>query len=192
MVKEIFLSIQGEGVRAGTAAVFVRFAGCNLTCNEAEHGFDCDTDFKGGEPFSLGLLVDAIRGMGGPGWIIFTGGEPALQLDQPLVDVLHALGWKLAIETNGTKPLPKNLDWVCCSPKPGAKVVLRSADEVKCVVGTGQDPDPRCVSGEYWLVSPAFKGDELDPDAVDWCVRWVKEHPRWRLSLQTHKWIGVR
>lgn len=191
MIKEIFHSVQGEGLRAGTPAVFVRFAGCNLACNTAEHGFDCDTDFSGGEAYSLGSLIDAVGIPFPVGWIILTGGEPALQVDQRLVDTLHALGWKLAIETNGTLPLPKGLNWVCCSPKPGTKPVLYEADEVKCVVAAGQEPDHRGMRGEY-LISPAFKGDELDPDAVAWCMEWVLANPRWRLSLQTHKWIGAR
>lgn len=193
MVKEIFHSIQGEGVRAGTAAVFVRFAGCNLACNVAEHGFDCDTDFVGGTSYTIGELLDEVRHLAAGGWIILTGGEPALQLDQSLVDVLHAAGYRLAIETNGTRTLPRGLDWVCVSPKPGASVSpYIEADEVKYVLGAGQEPGPQVSRIEHRLVSPAFKGDEADPDAVAWCVEWVLAHPEWRLSYQLHKALGVR
>lgn len=189
MVNEIFYSIQGEGLRAGTAAIFVRFSKCNLACNLAEHGFDCDTEFETGKWYSLAALVEAITDMQSGGWIIFTGGEPALQLDHTLITVLRALGYKLAIETNGTKTLPRHLDWVCVSPK--TDVVVNYADEVKCVVGADQVPDHRGITGQ-WLISPAFKGDEPDPDAVAWCVQWVLDHPRWRLSYQLHKTLGVR
>lgn len=202
-INEIFRSIQGEGLRAGTAATFIRFSKCNLDCSLATMGWDCDTEFDTGEWYDLGGLVSAL--VDHPvDWIIFTGGEPALQLDQPLVDVLHALGWKLAIETNGTKPLPKNLDWVCCSPK-YERPVLRAADEVKCVVANGQEPEHHGVTGT-WLVSPAFEpcdhdgdceppacpGWYLNPETLDWCIKWVKANPRWRLSTQNHKYWGIR
>lgn len=189
-IKEIFHSIQGEGVRAGTPAVFVRFAGCNLDCTPDTMGWKCDTDFVGGDAHTIGALIDAVRTLACGGWIILTGGEPALQIDQTLVDSFHALGYQLAIETNGTKVLPKGLDWVCVSPKYAPVNALMRADEVKYVLATGQEPGD--VRAAHRLVSPAFKGDEPDPDAIAWCVQWVLDNPEWRLSLQTHKWIGVR
>lgn len=190
MVKEIFYSIQGEGVRAGTAAIFVRFAGCNLDCNEDTTGWTCDTDFSGGTSYPLGELLDAVRIIQPSGWVILTGGEPALQIDQPLVDVFHAAGYRLAVETNGTKELPKGLDWICCSPK-YEHVVLYGFDECKYVLASGQEPG-RSYGAKNLLVSPAFKGDEPDPDAIAWCVQLVLDNPGWRLSLQTHKFMGVR
>jgi len=193
LVNEIFRSIQGEGVRAGTVATFVRFSKCNLACNVAEHGFDCDTEFDTGRWHTLGSLIDTVRDAGPTGWVIFTGGEPALQLDGALVDALHALGYQLAIETNGTRLLPDGLDWVCVSPKPGAPVAVTWADEVKYVLGPGQEPILTGLpTADHWLVSPAFKSDESDPDAVAWCIAFVLAHPGWRLSVQQHKWLGIR
>lgn len=189
-VKEIFHSIQGEGVRAGTAAVFVRFAGCNLDCTPETIGWQCDTDFIGGRRYKLGALVDAVQALAPGGWIIFTGGEPALQVDQPLIDVLHAVGYRLAIETNGTKVLPSGLDWICVSPKYAPTTSLNKPNEVKYVLTAGQKPGQ--MTAEYMLVSPAFKGDEPDPDAIAWCIQWVLDHPEWRLSVQQHKSWGVR
>jgi 7-carboxy-7-deazaguanine synthase len=188
LINEIFHSLQGEGVRAGIAHVFVRFAKCNLTCNVAEHGFDCDTDFEHGQWHTLDQLVAALPPCP---WVLLTGGEPTLQLDLPLVLALSK-DRRIAIETNGTRFLPIRLNWVCVSPKPGSNVVLKVADEVKCVVQAGQTPDPMGVRSPHYLISPAFKGDELDPDALAWCIDWVKANPRWRLSCQQHKWWGVR
>lgn len=190
-IKEIFLSVQGEGVRAGIPHVFVRFAGCNLDCNDETMGWCCDTDFTGGVAYELGELIDGIRRVGeNCRWVLFTGGEPGLQLDRDLVVTLKALGYKTAVETNGTRQLPIEVDWVCVSPK-YERPVLKTADEAKYVLAKGQEPDVT-VQGTHRLVSPAFDGDEPDPDAVMWCVDWVLAHPTWRLSLQTHKWIGVR
>lgn len=192
LVNDLFLTLQGEGVRAGTAAVFLRFAKCNLACNRAEHGFDCDTDFERGRWYGLRPLIAAVAALQpAPGWVVLTGGEPGLQADGPLVDALHAGGRRVAIETNGTMALPAGIDWVCVSPKPGTRLRTLHAQEVKCVVAAGQEPDPMGVEALHLLVSPAFRGDDPDPDAVAWAVRWVLVHPEWRLSTQNHKWWGV-
>lgn len=188
LVNEMFHSIQGEGVRAGIPHVFVRFAKCNLACNVAEHGFDCDTDFEHGQWYTLDDLVAALPACP---WVLLTGGEPALQADQPLIDALHGSGREVAIETNGTMPIPRHLDWVCISPKPSTTLALDHADEEKHVLAAGQEPIERLATSNP-LVSPAFKGDELDPDALAWCIQWVLDHPQWRLSCQQHKWWGVR
>lgn len=190
MVKEIFYSIQGEGVRAGIPHVFVRFAGCNLDCNDETMGWKCDTDFAGGTAYSDAALVDEIRRVGGTcQWVLLTGGEPTLQADQMLVNLLRTFGYRLAIETNGTRSVPSGIDWICCSPKYG-RIDLVEANEVKYVLAAGQKPG--WFPAPNRLVSPAFKGAEPDPDAIAWCVQWVLDHPDWRLSTQNHKWWGVR
>jgi 7-carboxy-7-deazaguanine synthase len=191
LVNEIFYSIQGEGVRAGIPHVFVRFAKCNLDCSLATMGWDCDTDFEVGEWYSLRRLLDTVEDLGRCQWVLLTGGEPGLQVDQRLIDALHSMGRQVAIETNGTQYLPDDVDWTCCSPK-YAPVVLGQCDEVKYVLTVGQSPPVPPVLADHWLVSPAFKGDEPDPDAMAWCVEWVKDHSRWRLSVQNHKWLGIR
>lgn len=193
LVNEIFSSIQGEGVRAGIPHVFVRFAKCNLACNVAEHGFDCDTDFEHGEWLDLAELMDRIVNTGTTSWVLLTGGEPALQVDAALIDALHADGLSVAVETNGTYKMPDTIDWVCLSPKPGTRLAIGGADEVKFVLAAGQQPvHAQEIRARHRLVSPAFKGDDLDPDALAWCIDWVVHNPGWRLSCQQHKWWGVR
>jgi len=204
LVREVFYSIQGEGTRTGIPHVFVRFARCNLRCNVEEHGFDCDTDFAAALSTHFGAwdLLAHVRALAEPpGWTLFTGGEPALQLDQALVDTFHGAGYSLAIETNGTVPLPRHLDWVCVSPKPGAPVVVTVADEVKHVLRAGQEPPPtdafpklrgRDGGPPAQLVSPAFTGADPDPEAMQWCVDWVLAHPACRLSIQAHKFLRIR
>jgi 7-carboxy-7-deazaguanine synthase len=143
-LKESFYSLQGEGVRAGTPAVFFRFSGCNLACNRSTHSFDCDTDFVGGEKWSAEELVERAHALGSDGcrWIILTGGEPALQLDAELIRTLKKAGYRLAIETNGTRELPEGLDWICVSPKVAEdRLAQRRADELKYVLREG-DPLP--------------------------------------------------
>lgn len=197
-VNEIFYSVQGEGVRAGTANVFVRFSGCNLTCNRAEHGFDCDTEFVSGRKYTdVTDLMEAIRDLPGRAsceWIIWTGGEPALQLDAELVKAARELGYQQAIESNGTQILPSGLDWVCVSPKT-AEHTLQSQviDELKYVRRAGMGIPKPVLQAKHYLVSPAFQPDGtcLKED-LEWCIKLVKENPRWRLSLQQHKAWKVR
>ena len=193
-VNEIFYSLQGEGVRAGTANLFLRFSGCNERCRVETHGFDCDTDSAGGRKMTSAEIVAGLR-EAGPGceWVVLTGGEPALQVDRALIDGLHEAGYKLAIETNGTIELPAGLDWITVSPKVEEGVIRqRKADEVKYVRACGQGIPETVVEAKYHLISPAFEGNRLDPNVLDWCVELVKRNPPWRLSVQMHKAWGVR
>lgn len=199
-VNEVFLTVQGEGVRAGTVNVFVRFTGCNLACRQepgprSPGGFDCDTEFASGRTLARKELVEWIKQAAGPcRWVIFTGGEPGLQLDAELVADLKAEGFKLAIETNGSIDVSAlNLDWVCVSPKVAEHAIRQlTAHEVKYVRSPGQGiPKPACKAENY-LISPAFDGLRLDPEAMKWCIKLVHEHPEWRVSVQMHKSWSVR
>lgn len=190
-VNEVFYSIQGEGARAGSANIFVRFAGCNLTCNREEHGFDCDTEFAGGIDYTIDALIQRVYEVAGPcRSIIWTGGEPSLQLDATLAAAFR--DFFQAIETNGTNEVPERVQWVSVSPKT-AEHTLRvgRASELRYVRASGQAlPKPR-LSAEHYFLSPAFLPDgRPDLDAVRWCQQLVLENPKWRLSLQTHK-LGV-
>jgi 7-carboxy-7-deazaguanine synthase (Cx14CxxC type) len=207
-VKEIFYTLQGEGRQAGRAAVFCRFAGCNLwSGREADRASAvcrfCDTDFVGTEGIGGGRFADAavLAAAVSAAWaggtkgrcVVLTGGEPALQLDAALIDALHAEGFEIAIETNGSLPLPGGLDWVCVSPKAGAPWVQRHGQELKLVVPQeGLDPLRFEAEGEFdhWLVQP-MDGPAREAHTA-WAVQWCLDHPRWRLSTQTHKTIGIR
>lgn len=205
-VKEIFLTLQGEGMQSGSRAVFLRFAGCNLWSGReqdretAQCSF-CDTDFvgtdgKGGGKFSDSrTLADAVERAWGEGHearlVVITGGEPMLQLDSPLVDVLHDRGFRVAIETNGTLPVEPAVDWVCVSPKAGTEIVQRSGDELKLVwPQEGIDPEEmESWSFDHFLVQPMDCAGRQA--AVDAAIRLAMERPRWRLSLQSHKLVGL-
>ncbi len=206
-VKELFLTLQGEGVNAGRRAVFVRFAGCNLWSGREQDRATavcrfCDTDFvgtdgAGGGKFSdAGSLADAVAAAWGAGterrFVVLTGGEPMLQVDDAIVDALHALSFEIAIESNGTLPAHPGIDWVCISPKAGSTVVQRSGDELKLV---WPQPGSDAVAMEAWdfahfLVQPMddVRGAENVAAAVDFAMA----RPKWRLSLQTHKALGLR
>ncbi len=200
-INEMFCSLQGEGLRAGTLNHFVRFSGCNLTCKTETHGFDCDTEFVSGRKMTAHEILGEMQTINQECKnVIFTGGEPLLQLDRGIVRLLKEHGYFLAIETNGSKALPKGvwlgpngLDWITCSPKVAEHAVrLEEASEVKYVRGYGQGiPRPACRA-QHKLLSPAFNGMELDRRAADWCIQLIHENPDWRLSLQTHKFIHVR
>jgi 7-carboxy-7-deazaguanine synthase len=199
-VKEIFYSLQGEGMRAGIPHVFVRFAGCNLDCAMSPGplspgGFDCDTNWKNGTSYSLESLIQAIcaTDTGDCGWVLFTGGEPALQVNRILIDRLRDLEYSMAIETNGTLELPQGIDWITCSPKvPPLK--LQYADECKCVLTAGQPlPDlEKLPASANYLVSPASDRNELVKENMDWCMKLVMDSPIWRLSVQYHKVWKIR
>jgi organic radical activating enzyme len=194
LVNEIFYSLQGEGVRAGTANLFLRFSRCNLACTAETHGFDCDTEFASGRRLTTPEILAELAALStGCRWIVLTGGEPALQVDAELIAALHGAGYRLAIETNGSVALPAGLDWITVSPKVAEHAIRqRRADEVKYVRGHGQGIPQTVVEAEHSLISPAFDGDEVDPRALAWCLRLVRENPRWRLSVQQHKLWKVR
>ena len=206
-VKEMFLTLQGEGVNAGARAVFVRFAGCNLWSGREQDRATavcrfCDTDFVGVDGLGGGrfadaaALVAAVEGFWGAGrvnrFVVLTGGEPMLQVDDALVDALHAAGFTIAIESNGTLPTHPGIDWVCISPKAGSQVVQRSGDELKLVwpqAGTDLDAVERWDFAN-WLLQPL---DDVDgPAHVEVAIALVMARPQWRLSLQTHKMLGLR
>ena len=205
-VKEIFLTLQGEGAQAGRAAVFCRFAGCNLWSGreedrEAATCQFCDTDFAGtdgpggGQFASPAALAQAIADAWGPApagrFVVFTGGEPLLQLDEALLDAVHEKGFEAAAETNGTLLPPKGLDWLCVSPKADAPFVVTSGDELKLVFPQeALMPDAIGDLGfkHFWL--QPMDGSQIaahTQDAIAYCLK----HPRWRLSVQTHKFIGI-
>jgi len=193
-VNEIFYSLQGEGVRAGTANVFVRFTGCNQTCAVETHGFDCDTEFASGRKLVLSELVAEVREIAGScRWIVLTGGEPALQIDQDLLLAFHEAGFKIAIETNGSLALPAGIDWITVSPKVAEHAIRqRFAHEVKYVRNFGQGIPKPVVESEHKLISPASSAQGIDRKALEWSIQLVRDNPPWRLSIQQHKIWNVR
>ena len=194
-VNEIFYSLQGEGVRVGTPNVFIRLSGCNLRCSaDGPEGFDCDTEFVSGRPLSAEQIVAGARTAGGAcNWVVLTGGEPALQVDDELLAALHAGGYMCAIETNGTKELPAGLDWICVSPKTAEHTIrAQECDEVKYVRHAGQGIPRPAIGADHYLISPAFDGGILPLANLNWCIALAKENPPWRLSVQLHKSWKVR
>lgn len=192
-VNEFFCSLQGEGVRAGTMNVFVRFSGCNLACNLHDHGFDCDTEFTSGISYSAEQVAMHVRSYNSQS-VIFTGGEPALQLDDELVAELGKSHY-LAVETNGTKELPDGLDWICVSPKTAEHTlrVGQKVNELKYVRRAGQAIPKPTLKADHYLISPAFQPDgTLRQEDLRWCIQLVRENPTWRLSMQQHKLWSVR
>lgn len=202
-INEAFWSLQGEGMRAGQASLFLRFTGCNLRCQmepgpKSPGGFDCDTEFAGGRNLTapeIGELMFAVLGRDlkwvatAQPYVVCTGGEPAQQLDADLVAYLHDLGWRVAIETNGSLPVDHlPLDWITVSPKVAEHAVrVEQASEIKYVRTFGQAlPKPRCRATWQWL-SPATRGLEMDQKALDWCTKLCLENPEWRLTTQAHK-----
>jgi 7-carboxy-7-deazaguanine synthase len=194
LVNEIFYSLQGEGVRAGTPNLFLRLSRCNLACKVETHGFDCDTEFESGRWMTLEEILAEFRQLSTScDWVILTGGEPALQVDRELIDAFHDAGLQLAIETNGSFPVPDGIDWITVSPKVAEHAIRqRRAHEVKYVRGHGQAVPRTVVEAEHYLISPAFEGAEVDPRTLDWCIRLCRENPPWRLSVQQHKLWKVR
>ena len=206
-VKEIFYTLQGEGANTGRAAVFCRFAGCNLW-NGREHDRDtaicqfCDTDFVGTDGPGGGRFAtpEALAAAVSGAWpsaesatrfVVCTGGEPLLQLDEPLVNALHGAGFEVAVETNGTLPPPQGIEWLCVSPKAGATLVVRQGDEIKLVFPqVGAEPELfEGLSFRHFFLQPMDgPGQQENIDAT---LRYCLTHPRWRLSLQTHKLLGI-
>jgi 7-carboxy-7-deazaguanine synthase (Cx14CxxC type) len=206
-VKEIYYTLQGEGARTGRAAVFLRFSGCNLwTGQEKDRGRAvcqfCDTDFVGTNGTGGGSFRDADalanavaetwpNTQGNP-YVVCTGGEPLLQLDEPLIDALHARGFEVAIESNGTLEPPRGLDWICVSPKANAELKLTHGNELKLVYPQDGAPPERYAKLDFnhFFLQP-MDSPEREANtraAIEYCLA----HPQWRLSLQTHKLIGLR
>lgn len=206
-IKEIFYTLQGEGAHAGRPAVFCRFSGCNLwTGREADRASAvcqfCDTDFVGtdGEgggkfktPEALAAAIDALWPATYPAskYVVFTGGEPLLQLDTALIDAMHAVGFTIAIETNGTLPVPAGVDWICVSPKMGSELVVKKGSEIKVVIPqTGQD-----LSAYEQLDFENFYVQPMDGPLAEFNTRLAIEtcrrNPKWKLSLQTHKLLQI-
>jgi len=208
-VKECFFTLQGEGVNAGKAAVFCRFSGCNLwTGREQDRGSAvcqfCDTDFVGvGPDGGRFATADALAAFVKSRWpaeappevrpfVVCTGGEPLLQLDAAAVDALHAQGFEIAVETNGTQPAPPGLDWICVSPKAEAPLMLTSGDELKLVYPQREAPPERfaMMSFRHFLLQPMDGPERVANTAA--AVAYCLAHPQWRLSVQTHKAVGIR
>lgn len=193
-INEWFFSLQGEGMRAGTANLFLRFAGCNLTCNKEDEGFDCDTEFTSGRKLSLDQIVSELKATATQAeWVILTGGEPSLQIDDALIDRLHGEGYKIAIETNGTKEISPKIDWITVSPKTAEHTIRqKTANELKYVRAYGMGIPKPVVKADHYLISPAFEAENLPQRNLEWCIRLVKENPQWRLSIQMHKSWKIR
>ncbi len=207
-VKEIFYTLQGEGANAGRPAVFCRFAGCNLWSGREEDRHDavcrfCDTDFVGtngiggGKFSSPSALARAVSEAWGPlteaerRFVVCTGGEPLLQLDRPLLDALHQEGFEVAVETNGTLPPPEGIDWLCVSPKAGAPPVIEAGDELKLVFPQeGAEPERFThLRFRHFFLQP-MDGPRREAN-TEVALQYCLSHPRWRLSLQTHKLLGI-
>lgn len=206
-VKEIFYTLQGEGAQSGRPAVFCRFSGCNLWSGRevdratAQCRF-CDTDFIGvngpgggkfasAQELAAAVAVQWPQASGGRRYVVCTGGEPLLQLDLPLIDALHAQGFEIAVETNGTIAAPEGIDWICVSPKAGTQLVQRTGSELKLVfpqVDFGPEQFEKLAFHNFFL--QPMDGPERERN-TQLTVRYCMEHPRWRLSLQTHKIVGI-
>ncbi len=206
-VKEIFYTLQGEGANAGTPAVFCRFAGCNLWSGREEDRASaqcqfCDTDFAGtdgdgGGKFATGAELAAackaaLSGVTGPSLVVLTGGEPMLQVDAEVIDALHEAGFAVAIETNGTLPVPDDIDWICVSPKAGTDLKQTRGDELKLVFPQpALMPDQvRDLDFDHHFLQPMDGPDQAANTAA--AIAYCKAHPPWRLSVQTHKILGIR
>jgi 7-carboxy-7-deazaguanine synthase len=207
-VKEIFLTLQGEGVHAGRRAVFLRFSGCNLwSGREADRATAicqfCDTDFVGtdgenGGRYDADTLAAKVAALWGDGianrYVVITGGEPMLQVDDAIVDALHAAGFQIAIESNGTISVHPGIDWVCISPKAGSEVIQHVGDELKLVWPQRTSDIDAMEQWQFahFLIQPMDMGDAaLNEACISAATRFVMERPKWRLSLQNHKILGL-
>ncbi|WMW78932.1 7-carboxy-7-deazaguanine synthase [Undibacterium cyanobacteriorum] len=206
-IKEIFYTLQGEGTHAGRPAVFCRFAGCNLWTGREEDRSSavcqfCDTDFVGtdGEnggkfktPQAVAARINALwpEAYEGSKFVVFTGGEPLLQLDEPLIDAMHDAGFEIAIETNGTIEVPSGVDWICVSPKMGSQLVVKKGDELKVVIPQlGQDLKAYESLEFTHHYLQAMDGPLLQGN-LQKAIEYCKAHPKWKLSLQTHKLLQI-
>jgi 7-carboxy-7-deazaguanine synthase len=207
-VKECFLTLQGEGAQAGRRAVFLRFAGCNLwTGREEDRGVAvcqfCDTDFVGmngenGGRYEASALAEMVANLWGEDgdnrYVVLTGGEPMLQVDDAIIDALHDQGFVIAMESNGTIAAHPGIDWLCISPKAGSQTVQHSGDEIKLV---WPQPGSDAAAMENWsfthfLAQPMDKGtDSANLEALQATIDFVHARPKWRLSLQSHKILGL-
>jgi len=193
-INEIFYSLQGEGRHTGRAAVFVRFSGCNLKCPF------CDTDFRAYQEMTADAIVKKVCEWKDCGFVVLTGGEPSLQVDEKLVSALHERGFYVAMETNGTNPVPDAIDWVTLSPKNcfvkhSPALAINKIDEVKVVFDGKHDPKSYCsmAKGLYLNLQPCDTGNEdRNREITRQCVEYIKQHPQWHLSLQTHKFIHIQ
>lgn len=189
-VNDIFYSLQGEGHNTGRAAVFVRFSGCNLKCPF------CDTDFSKFENMTANEIVRRMMGLAPKAevkpMVVLTGGEPTLQVDSALINTIHEAGFSLvAMESNGTNEPPANLDWLTVSPK--ERVNVSHCDELKVLFNGKDEPDKHGVSADFYYLQPLDSGDEEENTSImKSCVEYITKHPQWRLSLQTHKLIGIK
>jgi len=208
MVKEIFYTLQGEGANSGRPAVFCRFAGCNLWSGREEDRAEaqcrfCDTDFVGidgpdGGAFATAQdLVVAVAALwpdqqaGGVPLVVCTGGEPLLQLDDDLIDAFHGAGFQIAVESNGTIAAPAEIDWLCVSPKAGTKLVQKSGNELKLVYPQAHLDPAQFAALEFdnFFIQPLDEGGPTSH--MDAAVAYCLAHPRWRISLQSHKFLGI-
>lgn len=206
-VKEIFYTLQGEGVHAGRPAVFCRFAGCNLWTGREEDRERatcrfCDTDFvgvgpDGGKFATAAELAEAVRrhwptGSGGHPYVVCTGGEPLLQLDEAAVHALHGAGFEIGVETNGTQPAPAGIDWICVSPKGNASLRLTAGNELKLVFPQPDAPPERFASLNFRHFSLQPMDGPQVKDHTAAAIAYCLSHPQWHLSVQTHKQLGLR
>ena len=205
-VNDVYKSIQGEGHRAGTENIFIRFTGCNMRCElepgpKSPGGFDCDTEFESGRTLSIKELREWVESCQAKpnnyytrcNWLILTGGEPALQVDAHFIRCFHLFSFNIAIETNGSIELPDGIDFVAVSPKVAEHCIRQTiANEVRYVRGYGQAIPKTVVSAPHKYISPAFSGDQLDQQTLEWCNQLVEENPEWTLSEQTHKFFNIK
>jgi len=182
-INEIFYSLQGEGIRAGTPNIFIRLSGCNLECKF------CDTEFISGKEFNVEEILDYISKFNCKD-IIWTGGEPTLQLNESTIQYFKDAGYFQAIETNGSNPIPKGIDFISCSPKVAEHVLRKKVkwvNELRYVRNSFQSiPQPQ-IPADYYFLSPEFDGDKMNYQSLNNCIKLIKENPSWRLSIQQHK-----
>ena len=192
-VNEIFYSLQGEGANTGTPAVFVRFSGCNLKCPF------CDTEYQSGTEMTEQAIVEEVCRQGAQApLVVLTGGEPTLQATPELIDLFHQNGFKVAMETNGTKTPPSNIDWMTVSPKQAfvgdiGKTVLNECNELKVIFDGKNEPQDYGIRADHYYLQPCDVGDAtINAQIIGQCIDYIKQNPKWKLSLQTHKILNVR